>query len=253
MRICFERVEAELASRRATRALARLKTAAETTRGPYEFATLLDHPAQSLELRRGVLSDASAQTRKRIEEASDAGGVDRHWGRLAFWRRRDLPLEQALALIRCDVLGLPAAYRTGDVHAPLGRTGYAAQFPPAESVPRDLLQLANVRTAQPFAESIWNALLLYLLLLRVHPYADGNGRAARALLGVDLFRAGLLDDPNLPLKRTLDVNRATEMRLAVKVSRSAQCSLRTASAVSEYMCFVADLVRRTIELAGRTP
>lgn len=56
--------------------------------------------------------------------------------------------------------------------------------PPAEEIPArmDLLcRFANDRSAEPFVHPVLRSILLHFMLGYDHPFADGNGRTARAL------------------------------------------------------------------------
>lgn len=132
-----------------------------------------------------------------------------------------------------------ARLRHGPVSAPAGYTGLVAQFPPAAKLGPGLMMAERFRQAAPLSHPVWNALLLQLLVLRLHPFMDGNGRTARALVNYELRRHGLLRRP-IPIKKVLDANRANDILLRLAVSKGG----RPVSAVAEALCF--DVVLLTL-------
>lgn len=117
---------------------------------------------------------------------------------------RDEPItpERILELhrmITLDTLDNPAdagRLRTSnDVKVVDNRTGDVLHDPPSfDSLPERLERLcafANAETdAQPFVHPVVRAILLHFMIGYDHPFADGNGRTARALFYWSMARSG---------------------------------------------------------------
>ena len=210
--------------------------------GPYAWERLRATPWQALVVRTPESGRLHAVTRRRLENGDPLDGeslrrgfapsmLDVHAG----------DLRSVLSAIRTEALGLESGFRRADCHAPAGYTKKVAVFPPPGAIDGAIRQLGEFHEARPFASPVWNALLLYVLLLRVHPYADGNGRTMRVLLSFLLWREGLISDSVLPLKRALDANRASEMKRFVEISRWQGDADRFPRALANALAFVAQV------------
>jgi len=101
-----------------------------------------------------------------------------------------------LVAIQGDVLGEPATVRTAPALAKEGAETYA-WFPAFESLVRAKLDADLADGCPPLAK----AARLYLDLIYLHPFEDGNARAARLALELVLRRAGLPTPALAPLVR----------------------------------------------------
>ena len=242
------RLDAELRSPKAACRLQALLGALEVCPGPYCQDRLRATPWQALVIRTRECGRIHRATRERLESGDPADGASLRRGfELGELDASDRSLRALLSGIRTDALGLDDVLRSGPCRAEAGFTRKVALFPDAAALPGALGVLGEFREAEPLAHPVWNALLLYLLLLRVHPYGDGNGRTMRVLLAFELRRAGLVGDSVLPLKRVIDANRATEMKLYTDVSRVQRDPLRGTRAFARALSFMAQVV----ELAAR--
>lgn len=91
-----------------------------------------------------------------------------------------------LDMIAIRVLGAGAGFRTGSA-----RSGVCGNYRMLYPVPERLPELMDQWRALPLQAAphplAW-AMLRYLALVLIHPYPDGNGRMARAVLEIDLSR-----------------------------------------------------------------
>ncbi|MBN2581700.1 MAG: Fic family protein [Planctomycetes bacterium] len=65
--------------------------------------------------------------------------------------------------------------------------------PPAEELPErmaEVVRFANDASSQPFHHPVVRAIMLHFAIAYVHPYADGNGRTARAAFYWSMLRQG---------------------------------------------------------------
>lgn len=117
-------------------------------------------------------------------------------------RHEKLTPEHVLALHRMlseDTLDSPqdvGCYRrSDDVHVVDVRDNTALHVPPAYTeLPERMQRLCDFanadETAQPFIHPVVRAILLHFMIGYDHPFADGNGRTARALFYWSMARSG---------------------------------------------------------------
>lgn len=107
----------------------------------------------------------------------------------------DVPVESVGKLRRSDDIF---------VSDPTGQTEY---YPPPSSELKErmdsLCEFANRQTKKEFVHPIIRAIILHFLLAYDHPFADGNGRTARALFYWSLLRDGYEVMQYLPISRRL--------------------------------------------------
>ncbi len=136
-----------------------------------------------------VIDDGHARYIRTIDRPRDAVRADRLTAALTAARASAVagePLTLArLARWQAIVLGVDeAAVRTTDAYARAGRVRYAAMDDLARVV---AAAIAEANSDEPVAI---RAARVYLDLCFYHPFADGNGRAARLALDHVLTRAG---------------------------------------------------------------
>lgn len=149
-------------------------------------------------------------------------------------------ISQILLEIHDMLLIKKSGFRVGSVRANSGVHQVVSQFPNWTTIPSSLQSLEVFRNSSPLCE-FWTTLLIYNSILRLHPFSDGNGRAARAFLAYELWRHGCSPIPNFSFAQALDVNRSLEIDHHFKVS-SAQCELSLSKTVADNLCFVADVI-----------
>jgi Fic family protein len=102
----------------------------------------------------------------------------------------------------------PGRWRSGPVGVHRRATNEILyEGPPAESVPelmRELMAWLNQREDSPV---IVRAAMAHLNLAKIHPFADGNGRTARALQTLVLVREGIVDPEFSSLEAYIGRNR----------------------------------------------
>lgn len=94
-----------------------------------------------------------------------------------------------------------------DVGDPIDPTVVYHVPPPAEDLPELLLHLvdfANAVDDEPFIHPVVRAVSLHFYLSYVHPFADGNGRTARALFYRSMLRQGYWLAEFLSISRLLE-------------------------------------------------
>lgn len=243
----LERLDAELARPRHASRLAAARAALADPPGPEAWSRLRAVRWQTLVIRTRVCDRIHATTRARLNAGDTADGRSIREGfRLAELDEHDGSLRTLLPAMRRVALGLPEDFRRGGCRAEAGFTRKVSIFPPPEAIAGALATLDAFRDAAPLSDPLWNALLLYLFLLRTHPFADGNGRTMRLLLSFELRRAGLLGDWVLPLKRVLDANRANEVDRYTRLSRVQHDAARVSTATADALAFMA----RVVEIAA---
>ena len=163
--------------------------------------------------------------------------------------RGELELSSVLKQLRRAFTPYTDWLRSGPIQASAGYTQLVALFPPPERLRPALQNACAFRRASPLPHALWNVLLLYLLFLRIHPFRDGNGRTARALIGYEMWRHGLIKPSLVPLKRILDANRANEIETRLRIAKASTPDAVSA-AVCEAMCFDLTLIRETARLSG---
>lgn len=88
----------------------------------------------------------------------------------------------------------PGLWRPGAVYVKREPTGdIVYEGPPAEQVPALVAALMTALNAPTPLPAMVRAALGHLNLVMIHPFADGNGRMARALQTLVLAREGVLD------------------------------------------------------------
>jgi len=106
--------------------------------------------------------------------------------------RADAPLDEAAigqlhALVMRDLVDTPGQYRRGAVYI----SGSEYRPPHHSQVPQLMRDLVDWIAAEGLAYApIVRAALTHEMFLAIHPYLDGNGRAARLLLNLQLMRDG---------------------------------------------------------------
>ena len=239
----LEQLDAALSEPKPAAHLAGLLQVLAAHPGPYDWARTRKVPWQSLVIRTRVCNRIHPSTRARLQ-AGDPDDVRSIHSDFSFAALQEDNSDLVLHLIRLreQALGLPSDFRRGGCHAEAGFTRKVAIFPAPQAIPRSLAVLHDFRAAQPLSHPIWNALLLYLMLLRTHPWSDGNGRTMRLLLAHELWRNDLIHDSVLPLKRVLDANRANEVKLFTEVSRRQRDPVHAARAFADALTLLARIV-----------
>lgn len=239
----LERLDAELAEPRHARHLGAAREALGSAPGADAWARLRAVPWQTLVIRSRVSARIHPTTRMRLNGGDPADGRSLRPGfRLSELDSESASLHTLLPAIRERALGLPEALRGGGCRAEAGFTRKVSIFPPPDSIPGALTTLDRFRDAAPLSDPLWNALLLYLFLLRTHPFSDGNGRTMRLLLSFELRRAGFVGEWVLPLKRVLDANRANEVDRFTRLSRLQNDPERVIFATADALSLMARIV-----------
>jgi Fic family protein len=214
--------------------------------GPYDQNALKRVPWQSLQFSSDVSNLLHANTVSRLEENNYADGIGSLNDSFEFTQRRERNgLTDVLGEIRKIVTDYKDGLRTGPVAAEAGYTCKVAIFPPAERIPVALQVIEQFRKEQPLLHPIWNILLSSILLLRLHPFSDGNGRTMRAFVSYELWRSGMLNACIIPLKKALDANRANEIQTRTALSHS-RTKLQLAEAYAAALLFDARVISSTI-------
>ena len=95
------------------------------------------------------------------------------------------------------VLGRPAAFRTSDAFAKDGRE----RSPRSEGIPESLARWLD-DALRPTDDVFEQAARSYLDLCFLHPFDNGNARAARLVLDYVLTRGSAPDEDGLPPRRS---------------------------------------------------
>jgi len=144
-----------------------------------------------------------------------------------------------------------AIFRRKPVYAPGGYTRKAFVYPDAGVIGGALATLEQMRTNDFYLSgSVWRAALLYLLVLRLHPFQDGNGRAARVLFSYELWRMGVMHSGVIPFKKTLDANRILEIRGNLALSTSESIDSATFS-LARVLLFIVRIAEKTLRVFCR--
>lgn len=94
-------------------------------------------------------------------------------------------LRQLLFATQTRLLGRATTFRSGAAYAHNGRHRYAPCADLAEAFPARLIDLTQTQLPP-----LTQALRLYLDFIYLHPFPDGNGRAAMLWFDAWLFHAG---------------------------------------------------------------
>lgn len=162
--------------------------------------------------------------------------------------RLEPDLTHLISHFRRVTTGLKDGLRLGSVVADGGFSNLRTVFPPDSKIVPMLLQLNQLRSAAPLSHPLWNALLLRLMLQRLHPFSKGNGRTFRGLLSYDLHRAGWLETHYLPLAKVVDANRPALIRSRNAIS-SARNSVDLTKATAAALTLDASLVGQISRVA----
>jgi Fic family protein len=134
---------------------------------------------------------------------------------------RDLTVEDLLeihGILGEDALEVPgcaARFRRSDedVRVEDSATGDVWFVPPpAEQIPdrvAAMLAFANEKDSKPFLHPLVRAIVLHFWLAYLHPFADGNGRMARALFYWQMLRGGYDFAQYLSISGPIDRSRRT--------------------------------------------
>lgn len=139
----------------------------------------------------------------------------------------------------------PSGFRQSNGFSYGGRTGKRSVFPPPAQIPHQLSKIDQLSRSALILERPWGPFLVMLLILRLHPFYDGNGRCARAYLHVELWRRSLISDVGLPLSMVLDANRDLELALHQSVS-TAETSESQSEGVAEWIMFFAQIYKKAL-------
>lgn len=159
-----------------------------------------------------------------------------------FERLREMNpcLKQLLLALRPCTTPYKDTWRTTPVTAEAGFTKLIAHFPDPILIAPTLDLLEELRRSAPTHDPVWNVLILELLLLRLHPFRDGNGRTARAVAAYELWRLGISKPMIIPSRRALDANRATQLYFLTALSECDEMGTRML-VLSRYLCFRAEV------------
>lgn len=153
-------------------------------------------------------------------------------------------LKQLLRALRSYVTPYRDSWRTAPITAEAGFTKLIAHFPSPILIAPTIDLLEELRRSAPIHDPVWNVFVLELLLLRLHPFRDGNGRTARAVAAYELWRLGVSKPMILPSRRALDANRATQLHFLTALSESDEVRTRM-HILSRYLCFRAEVWIKT--------
>lgn len=213
------------------------------TPGPWSWEVMQATTWQRLVLRNRNAHRLHATTRRRLNRGDPDDRPRDSWLLFSVAKDTEPDLSAVLRHLHESLTDAEHGWRSAPCSAEAGFTKRIAVFPAPERIPAGLEQLQMLRCAAPLSHPVWNALLLYLQMLRLHPFTDGNGRTARALIAYELWRAGLIQESLIPLKRVLDANRATELYQLTRISRTQRDSEAAVHAVSRMLVFLAKLLR----------
>jgi hypothetical protein len=239
MRLDLEQLDAALKEPDAASALDAAYAGLEACAAPDLAARIACTPARALMLAPDDADLLHPETWARLDgppEVYDHPDADPAFKAAA---RAEPDLTLILRRLRRAVTGLKDGLRRTGVRAGGGFTMQDSVFPPPEAIAPALKTFAALRAAAPLHDPVWNALLLRLMLQRLHPFAKGNGRTFRALLSYELHRAGLIGPAYIPVARILDANRPALIR--------ARNAITTADGSDEMMAATA----RALALDGR--
>ena len=242
----LSRLEQRLRQTPAIACLDRFLTAIERSPGPYDWQVIAEADWKDFVIPSAVADRLHSTTISRLEGPVTAYAHRDAKDLFRRVKRREPDLFDVLRTLRRGVTPYRDGLRTRMITAPAGYTRQVAIFPPPERIKAALGSAAGFREAQLLHHPVWNALLLYLLLLRIHPFGDGNGRTLRALVNYEIWRAGLIAPALIPSKRVLDANRANEISTRTAVSNAADPD-SLADAVRDALCFDLTILAMTVE------
>lgn len=223
----------------------------ERHNGPYDPHRLLETDWRELVFPGPVSQRLHKDTVKRLESGtlSEPADPDQEPVFRKIRGRAEPELTGVLRQLRRAFTPYDDWLRNGPIQASAGYSNLVALFPPPDRLLPALRNACSFRRASPLPHPVWNTLLLYLLLLRIHPFRDGNGRTARALISYELWRLGFITPSLLPLKRLLDANRANEIETRLNIANASSPAAANA-AVCKAMCFDLKLIGETARRSG---
>lgn len=244
MRVDLEALDRALAQPAAQEVLEDFLQACRAHPGPYKPDLPGAREWGLLQLKSPVADRLHENTLARLKATSGVYSNECQASIIAAFQASEPDLARMIMSGNAAIRGVKRSeFRVGPVAAPAGYTALVAHFPKPASIRPGLLLAQKFRTLAPLSHPVWNALLLQLLLLRLHPFMDGNGRTFRALVNYELQCVGILGKSPISFRKVLDANRANDILLRLIVSKSDD----TVTSVCEALCFDLTLLRLAIE------
>ncbi len=138
-------------------------------------------------------------------------------------------------------------YKTQPNNPTSAETGRVHHYAPPSDVPGEMSRLVDTLSSEAFANShpVIQAAYAHYAFVSIHPFADGNGRVARALASAFLYR-----NPGVPLVIFADQRNAYLDSLEAADTGDATDFVRF---VRDRAAETADLVLFTLETKGSPP
>jgi hypothetical protein len=184
------------------------------TRGPFTQAVWVGEGWRKFVIDASVAHEIGPQARKRLKNPSSMSRSSLPAGLFDRVKAKEPHFKPALLKMKRGVTGLAGGFRTGPVSASAGFLRQTAVFPAPNQIAPGLSQISRLLAAQPVLPSpVWDALLVQVILLRLHPFPTGNGRTARAMAAYELWRRGLIAETLIPVGPIIDANRPSSIAL----------------------------------------
>lgn len=136
--------------------------------------------------------------------------------------KHDILTEAVASRIVVNLTGEPVRHRSGQISSAPDRFGGRTVYAPPDIAASwlDRVNAAETNGSDPFVL----ACHAYAEVALSHPYADGNGRLARAMFQRAFARAGLLDAPLIPLGPLIYLNHKIVIAALVRLGTTGDWS-----------------------------
>jgi len=175
--------------------------------------------------------DAERSTREAIQNYRDAMTYALQAARdPSFSFSADVIKAIHFLVIRHDLTKNPGRWRPGPIYVRSSRSGEIVyDGPPASDLPGLVAELvAYLNTPRPGA-SLLRGAMAHLNLALIHPFSDGNGRAARVLQSLVLTREGILEPEFCSIEEYLGRNTPSYYEVLARVAQGAWTPERDAT------------------------
>lgn len=172
-----------------------------------------------------------SQSRKSFHRIAVEPVITSYWPSLC---QKDLKIE-TIENLTSMLIGRKAERRTGPIWAD-GLEGVRVVFEAARTIDRWMIDVSSIREAgySPVEEAI----ILYAKTVFSHPFRDGNGRLARAMLYSSLARKNVIRTPCLGFGPIFDAARLTLAQATLLLSNTGDWQ--------PYMELVLSLLQRSV-------
>jgi hypothetical protein len=136
--------------------------------------------------------------------------------------RQDILTEAVASRIAVNLTGGPVRYRTAQISSAPDRLGRRTIYAPPHIAAGWIDRINAAEAANVNAGHFILACHAYAEVALSHPFADGNGRVARAMFQRAFARAGLLDAPLIPLGPLIYLNHKVVIAALVRLGTTGE-------------------------------